>query len=60
MLGVERVEVLLEPLIGRDPGIDRAAESLCERPVESQGLFRGFVSDPEIRVSRKPETWFAR
>ncbi len=34
-------------------------ESLCERPAESQGRFRGFVSGPEICVSRKPETWFA-
>ena len=29
ILGVERVEVLLEPLIGRDAGIDRAANCLC-------------------------------
>ena len=25
ILGIERVEVLLQPLFGRDPGIDRAA-----------------------------------
>ena len=35
------------------------AESLYERPAGSQGRFRGFVSGPEICVSRKPETWFA-
>jgi hypothetical protein len=34
-------------------------ESLCARPAESQGRFRGFVSGPEICVSRKPETRFA-
>ena len=32
ILGIERVEVLLEPLVGRDPGVDRAADRL--------GLFR--------------------
>ncbi len=28
MLGIERVEVLFEPMIGRDPGVDRAANRL--------------------------------
>jgi hypothetical protein len=32
-------------------------KSLCERPAESRRRFRGFVSGPEICVSRKPETW---
>jgi hypothetical protein len=29
VLGIERVEVLLQPLLSRDPGIDRAANRLC-------------------------------
>ncbi len=28
VLGIERVEVLLQPLVGRDPGIDRATNRL--------------------------------
>jgi hypothetical protein len=30
-------------------------DNLCERPKEFQGRSRGFVSGPEISVSRKPE-----
>ena len=30
-LGVERVELLLQPMLGRDPGVDGAAQTLDAR-----------------------------
>ena len=37
-LGVERVEVLLQPVVGRDPGVDGAAQALALGLGSSPGL----------------------
>jgi hypothetical protein len=48
-LGVERVEVLLEPLLGRDAGIDRATNGL--------GKFLPHGEDPFDGLSRMPKNF---
>ena len=47
VLGVERVEVLLKPLVGRDAGIDRAANDLRRAGIHG--------ADPFDRLSRNPK-----
>src|SRR6266480_6825636 len=47
MLGIKRVEVLLKPLVGRDAGVDGAADWL-DRP-----LLHGRASDAAL--SRSPK-----
>ncbi len=47
VLGVERVEVLLKPLVGRDAGIDRAANDLRRPGIHG--------ADPFDRLSRNPK-----
>ena len=47
VLGVERVEVLLEPLVGRDAGIDRAANRLGRSGLHDEGVLRWFVPQAE-------------
>ena len=50
VLGIERVEVLLEPLVGRDPGVDRAADRLWLVPVFMSGaLFDCLSRRPKKR-----------
>ena len=46
ILGVERVEVLLEPLVGRDAGVDGAADRL-------DAAF--FTAVPSMPLSRRPK-----
>src|SRR5690349_13798981 len=47
VLGVERVEVLLKPLVGRDAGIDRAANDLRRPGIHGADAFD--------RLSRNPK-----
>ena len=47
ILGVERVEVLLEPLVGRDAGIDRAANRLRRSGLHDEDPFDGLSRRPK-------------
>jgi len=47
ILGIERVEVLLEPMVGGHTGVDRAADWLGRR------LLHGRTSDADL--SRRPK-----
>ena len=53
MLGIEGVELLVEPVLGRDPGIDRAADplgGLAVMPVSPPRLRRPKKRGPDQRV----------
>ena len=58
MLGVERVEVLLEPLVSRDAGIDRAANGLGTFLPHGEDLFDppGQIHGALPRVLRRQRT----
>ena len=47
VLGIERVEVLLEPLVGRDAGIDRAANRFCGSGLHAETSFLGLSRRPK-------------
>src|SRR5207244_2688928 len=47
VLGVERVEVLLKPLVGRDAGIDRAANGLRRPGIHGADPFDGLSRNPK-------------
>ena len=54
MLGVERVEVLLEPVVGRHPGVDGAADRLDRQPLH------GCTCDSDLSFRPKnlgPDQW---
>src|SRR5947209_5591129 len=50
ILGVQRVELLVEPMIGRDPGIDRAADTLYGGSLHGRAPIAGRSS-----LSRRPK-----
>jgi hypothetical protein len=47
VLGIERVEVLLEPLVGRDAGIDPAANDLHRPGIHGADPFDGLSRNPK-------------
>ena len=47
MLGIERVEVLLQPMVGRDAGIDRAADRLGDPVFTAAPLCDGLSRRPK-------------
>src|ERR1700674_188110 len=52
-LGVERIEILLKPLLGRDPRIDRAAQDALARPI-LHGASPDVASCVAVAVARPP------
>ena len=49
VLGIERVEVLLEPLVGGDPGVDRAADRLGCSGLHERASLAGLSRRPKNR-----------
>ena len=49
VLGIERVEVLVEPLIGRDAGIDRTSHDLDRLSVQERASFDDLSRRPKNR-----------
>jgi hypothetical protein len=49
ILGVERVKVLLQPLVGRDAGIDRAVHRFCGSSLHAEAPFSGLSRSPKNR-----------
>src|ERR1700704_6688284 len=49
VLGVEGVEVLFEPLVGRDPGVDRAANSFRSARLHDRSSFDVLSRKPKNR-----------
>ena len=47
MLSVEGIKVLLQPLVSRDTGIDRAANRLCRSGLQAEDPFDGLSRRPK-------------
>jgi hypothetical protein len=56
ILGIERVEVLLQPLVGRDAGIDRAANRLCRSGLHADAAAASSHKPGERRGGRQAGT----
>src|SRR5262245_49160231 len=52
-LGIEGIELLLQPVLGRDPGIDRAAEGLLRLGAHLAARSGGSVVVPTFDFGRK-------
>ena len=49
VLSVEGIKVLLQPLLSRDPGIDRAANRLCRCGLHAEDRLDGLSRRPKNR-----------